>query len=117
MQAHVPLYRERAPHRALWHRYRAHLSERDYRMALYSSLLFFAASVVVSFYAINYANEVASNYVADIVLSNFPAFDVDGFFGYGTILLIAFVTLLLLSHPKRIPFSLYSLGTFYYIRS
>lgn len=84
---------------------------------LLSSILFFAASVVFSFYAINYANEVASNAVTDLILSNIPIFDVDGFFGYGTILLIAFMTLLVLAHPKRMPFTLNSIATFYFIRS
>lgn len=81
------------------------------------SSLFFLASVVASFYAINYANDVASNYVTDIFLSNTPALGVDGLFGYGTILLIAFIALLLFSHPKRIPFSLFAMGTFFFIRS
>ncbi len=103
--------------RELAHRYRSHFSRRDYQMAIAGSILFFLASVVVSFYAINYANDVASNYVTDIILSNVPAFDVDGLFGYGTILLIAFVTLVLLTHPKRAPFSLFSMGTFFFIRS
>jgi hypothetical protein len=116
MSESTPLYRGR-PHRELLRRYRTHFSEREFRRALVLSILFFAVSVVVSFYAINYANDVASNYVTDIVLSNTPAIDVDGLFGYGTILLIAFATLLVLSHPKRMPFTLFSLGTFYFIRS
>lgn len=111
------MYKHTAPHRELVRRYRSHFSQREFRGALYASVLFFAASVVVSFYAINYANEVASNYVTDIILSNIPAFDVDGLFAYGTILLIAFITLLVLSHPKRMPFTLFSMGTFFFIRS
>lgn len=98
-------------------RYKRYFSRRDFRSELYAALLFFVASVVVSFYAINYANDVASNYVTDIVLSNIPIFDVDGLFGYGTILLIAFIALLLLVHPRRMPFSLYAMGTFFFIRS
>lgn len=117
MEESKPLHRHKAPHRELLRRYRAHFAEREFRTALYSSLVFFAASVLVSFYAINYANEVASNAVTDIILSNIPAFDVDGLFGYGTILLIAFVALVLFTHPKRIPFSLNSMAAFYFIRS
>src|SRR5262249_40001859 len=81
------------------------------------SLLFFVASVIVAFYAINYANEVASSAVTDLILNNIPIFDVDGLFGFGTIFLIAFITLLVLVHPKRSPFVLFSLGTFFFIRS
>ncbi|MDR3570794.1 MAG: phosphatase PAP2-related protein [Candidatus Pacebacteria bacterium] len=117
MSTELPLYFEKSPRRALWTRYRGYFSQRAFRSELYTSMLYFAASVVVSFYAINYANQVASNYVTDIVLSNIPAFDVDGLFGYGTILLIAFIALLLLSHPRRMPFSLYAMGTFFLIRS
>jgi len=113
----TPLYRHKAPHRELLRRYRDHFSKREFRILIVLSLIYFFASVVVSFYAINYANEVASNAVTDIILSNTPAFDVDGLFGYGTILLIAFITLVLLSHPKRVPFSLFSMGTFFFIRS
>ncbi|HEV3244786.1 MAG TPA: phosphatase PAP2-related protein [Candidatus Paceibacterota bacterium] len=109
--------RRRSPHRELLHRYGTHFSQREYRTALFLSLVFFAASVVFSFFVINYANEIASNFVTDIILSNTPALGVDGLFAYGTILLIAFITLLLLSHPKRIPFSLNSMATFYFIRS
>jgi hypothetical protein len=98
-------------------RYRDAFSTRGFRAAALYSILFFAASTVVSFYAITYANAVASSYVTDIVLSNTPAFDVDGLFGYGTILLIVFITLLLLAYPKRIPFSLNAMAAFYIIRS
>lgn len=117
MERPASLHQNRAPHRELARRYRHYFSQRSYRTALFSSLMFFVASVAVSFYAINYANEVASSSVTDIFLSNIPAFDVDGLFGYGTIFLIAFITLLLWSHPKRLPFSLFSMGTFYFIRS
>jgi hypothetical protein len=98
-------------------RYRDAFSTRGFRTAALYSILFFAASTVVSFYAISYANYAAGSYVTDIVLSNTPALDVDGLFGYGTILLIAFVTLLLLAYPKRIPFSLNAMAVFYIIRS
>jgi hypothetical protein len=98
-------------------RYRDAFSTRGFRTAALYSILFFAASTVVSFYAINYANAVASSYVTDIVLSNIPAFDVDGLFGYGTILLIVFILLVLLAYPKRIPFSLNAMAAFYIIRS
>lgn len=98
-------------------RYRRYFTRADFNLAVAISLAWFAASVAVSFYAINYANEVASNAVTDIVLSNTPAFDVDSLFGYGTILLMAFIALVLLVHPKRMPFSFFSLGTFFFIRS
>lgn len=117
MERTVPLYKTMAPLRELLRRYRAYFTKRDFRRALYLSMIFFAASVVASFYAINYANDVASNYVTDIILSNTPAFDVDGLFGYGTIALIAFIVLLVFTHPRRMPFTLNSMAAFYFIRS
>ena len=117
MASETALYRHKAPHREIARRYREHFSRREFRVVFFLSLLYFAASVVVSFYAINYATESASNSVTDIILSNVRAFDVDALFAYGTLLLIAFMTRLLLVHPKRAPFSLFSIGTFYLIRS
>jgi len=117
MSAEVPLHRHSAPHRELARRYIAHYTKREYLLSMLLAGLYFAVSVVISFYAINYATEAASNSVTDIILSNIPAFDVDGFFAYGTLLLIAFITLLMLAHPKRVPFTLYTMGTFYIIRS
>jgi hypothetical protein len=117
MTSETSLHSHKAPHKELLRRYRNHYSQPKFRQAMFLSIIYFAISVVVSFYAINYATESASNSVTDIILSNIPAFDVDALFAYGTLLLIAFATLLVLTHPKRAPFTLYTLGTFYLIRS
>ena len=42
--------------------------------------------------------------------------NVDGLFVYGAIALIVFVGILCVTHPKRIPLTLYSLALFYFIR-
>lgn len=115
--ASTPLHRHPRPHRELVRRYRHYVSTRAFRTSAFASAAFFFASAVASFYAIQYATERASSPVTDIVLSNVPAYDVDGFFAIGTILLIVFITLLLFAHPKRLPFSLYTIGLFYFIRS
>lgn len=86
-------------------------------MSVLLSIVFFAGSVLASWFAIGYATERASNAVTDIVLSNIPAFDVDGVFLFGTLAFIAFVTLLLAAHPKRVPFTLHALTLFYLTRS
>ena len=117
MASETALYRHEAPLRELIRRYRENFSRREFRTAFFLSFLCFAASVVVSFYAINYATESASNSVTDIILSNIPAFDVDALFAYGTLLLVAFMTLLLLTNPKRAPFALFAMATFFVIRS
>lgn len=113
----VPLYRHPSPHREIVRRYRHYVAQQDFRVSVLLSILFFAASVVVSFYALSYATESASNSVTDIILSNTPAFDVDGLFVYGTLTFIAFIALLLAVHPKRIPFTLHTMTIFYLVRS
>jgi hypothetical protein len=98
-------------------RYHFHLSSRDYRVSAAFSAAAFIFSILVSYYAIGYATRTASNAVTDIVLSNIPIYNVDGVFVYGTLIFIAFVTLLCIYHPRRIPFILYSLSVFWFIRS
>jgi hypothetical protein len=98
-------------------RYREVFRRPDILISASLAALLFATSVIVSFFAIQYATESASNSVTDIILSNLPVYDVDGLFAYGTILLIAFVVCILLVYPKRIPFTLYTVGVFYVIRS
>lgn len=93
---------------------------RDDRVFLYSA--FFAAATFIlsafaNYYAGIYATESASNSVTDIILSNIPVYDVDGMFIYGSFFLMAFVLAVLFIHPKRIPFTLYSLALFISIRS
>lgn len=117
MDSEIALYRHKAPLRELVRRYREQFSRREFLGDFFLSLAYFSVGVVVSFYAINYATESASNSVTDIILSNVPAFDVDALFAYGTLLLITLMTLLLLTNPKRAPFSLFAIGTFYFIRS
>lgn len=106
-----------APHSELWRRYRHYAALQDYRLSVLFSILTFLASVVVSFFAIRFATERASNSVTDLILSNVPAVDLDGTFVFGTLFLIIFVFLVLFAHPKRIPFALHALALFYLIRA
>ena len=113
----LPLHRHSAPHRELARRYRRHLKKPEFALSVVLSFVSFLVSVfVVQPFVVDFATERASNSVTDIVLSNTPVFDVDGFFVYGMFLLIVFITLLCLAHPKRIPFTLYSLTLFVLIR-
>src|SRR5436309_1322174 len=111
------LHRHPRPLYELSRRYRHYAPQKEFRLSVAISTLFFFGSVVVSFFAIQYATEHAGNSVTDIVLSNIPVFDVDGLFVWGTVFLIAYSTLLLFAHPKRIPFALNSLGVFFLVRS
>ena len=115
--ADVPLHRSSSPHRELARRYRHYAALQEFRVSVLLSLVTFAASMVTVYYAIQYATERASNPVSDIVLSNIPVFDVDNLFIYGTFAVVAFVTLLLFAHPKRIPFTLHAIAIFYFLRA
>jgi hypothetical protein len=114
---HVPLHRHPAPHRELLRRYKEYWTTREFIESFSLAILFFLASIAASFFAIQYATTHASNSVTDIILSNIPVFDVDGWFVFGTLFLVLFSVLVVLAHPKRLPFTLNSLALFYFIRS
>lgn len=114
---HTALYRHPTPFRELTRRYRHHWGKPRFA---FSTLVAFASFLVSVFlvqpYVVDFATDRASNSVTDIVLSNIPIYHVDGFFVYGMFLLIAFIVLLCLLHPKRAPFALYALTLFVLIR-
>ncbi len=74
-------------------------------------------SLVVNFYAGVYATEKASNFVSDIILSNIRVFDVDTIFVWGPVVFWAYIAILCLKEPRRIPFVLKSIALFVLIRS
>lgn len=104
-------------HVRLWYRYRDGWSNRHMRFSAAMGLVAFALSVIASFWAIAYATARASNSVTDIILSNIPIFDVDGIMVAGTLLLIMVILLLFLNKPQRVPFGLFTLALFFFIRS
>lgn len=90
---------------------------KEFMQATVEALFMLFLSLVVNFYAGLYATERASNSVTDLILSNIPAYDLDGIFVWGAIALWIFVILLLIRDPKRIPFTLKSVALFVVIRS
>jgi membrane-associated phospholipid phosphatase len=110
------LARDKNPLREWLRRVRHAFSQKGFFPSFVLSMLFVAIGFGVNLFAIQYATLSVSNSVTDIVLSNVPIFDIDGLFVYGTFLLIASVVIVLISHPKRIPFALYALGLFWIIR-
>lgn len=98
-------------------RYRVCFSDTVFLADCAASIVALATSYVVMSFAITFATERASSAVTDLILSNTPAFDVDGLFVYGTILFMAFIALMCLVHPRRIPFTLYSIALFWLIRA
>lgn len=76
-----------------------------------------SASLVINFYAGNYATEKASAPVTDIILSNTNVHDFDWVFVYGAIAFWISIGIFLLHHPHRIPFVLSSVALFIIIRA
>lgn len=97
--------------------YLTYFRNKDFLSSLFLSIFIFAISLVVNFYAVQYATENASNPVTDVILSNIRAYDVDGIFIYGPLFLWVFVALISLAQPRRIPFILKNIGLFVLIRS
>ncbi len=98
-------------------RYKTHGKDPEFRLSVIIASAALLTSTVVNYYAGTYATEMASNSVTDVVLSNIRVFDVELIFVYGSGVLTFFIAMLLLAHPKRIPFTLYSLTLFILIRS
>ncbi len=103
-------------YREIIRRYKVYGSQPAVIGSIALSAFVFLCSIVFNFYAGVYATSRASNYVEDIVLSNVPVVDVGWIFIWGAVALVLCILLLLLTHPKRIPFVLHALSLFYGIR-
>lgn len=96
---------------------RVHFKDKDFFSLFVSGVLLLFLSLVINYIASIYATESASNSVTDIILSNTRAYDVDGIFVFGPMLMWTFVAFQCLREPKRIPFVLKSIAVFVCIRS
>ncbi len=115
--APVALFLHKKPHREWLRRLRHALVQERFVISVVGSIVFVIIGYCADLLAIQYATENVSNSVTDIILSNIPIFDLDRLFVYGTFLLAATIAIVLLAHPKRIPFGLYALGLFWIIRA
>jgi hypothetical protein len=97
--------------------YKTALRDQVFRRAFFTSILILAAALIVNFFAGIYALERASNSVTDIILDNIRVYDVDIAFVYGPLLMFVLLALFLIAEPRRIPFTLESIGLFVLIRS
>src|SRR3990167_7842580 len=98
-------------------RYRESWFDKHFRFSLPVSVVAFMGALFVNFWAIQQATNNASSSVTDLILSNIPVFEVDGFFVYGTFVVVAISVVMLLMHPKRVPFALHAVTLFILIRS
>jgi len=92
-------------------------SNKRYIISFISSFIFLSIAMIINFFAGTYATERASNPVTDIILSNIRVYDVDGFFIYGSFLLVIVIALVVLHRPNKIPFTIKSIALFIIIRS
>jgi len=92
-------------------------TNRRFCISLLGSFLLLSVSLVVNFYAGNYATESASSSVTDLILDHLPIYEVDEIFIYGAMLMWIFLTLALLFKPYRAPFTLYCVSLFVLIRA
>ena len=101
----------------IFSKYRFYWQRKDFRSAVFSSLLFFAVSMAFYHFAKMYADMRAGNYVSDILLDNLAVVQVDDFLNYGVELFSLFMIYCLITEPKRAPFTFKSLAIFILIRS
>lgn len=97
--------------------YKIHWKQRSFLFSLLTGFLFLAASLIINHLASTYADKMASAYVKDIILDNFPVMNVNFIVNDGVLIYIIFTFLYILSDPKRIPFVAKSFALFVLIRS
>jgi membrane-associated phospholipid phosphatase len=103
--------------RTLTERYRIAYASPGYLTSVIFSLFALLASLVASSFAVSFSTYHASAAVTDLILSNTPAYNVDGIYVYGALLFIFFIVILCVMFPMRLPFTLYSLALFFITRS
>jgi hypothetical protein len=97
--------------------YKSLFTNKSFLISLITSIIFLYISIVINFYAGNYATRSISNPVTDIILSNIRVFDLDSTFVYGSMIFIICIIVVFLHKPQRIPFTIKSLALFVITRS
>jgi hypothetical protein len=97
--------------------YKSLFTNKSFLISLIISIIFLYISIVINFYAGNYATRSISNPVTDIILSNIRVFDLDSTFIYGSMIFIICIVVVFLHKPQRIPFAIKSLALFVITRS
>jgi hypothetical protein len=101
----------------LTQRYNSIRSHKFFYIQLAIGVLFLSLSLFFNYYAQAFTATHASNSVTDIILDHLPAKNVDDVFLEGMLIFIAFVTLLALHKPSRIPFILKASALFIFTRA
>ncbi len=101
----------------LFKKYQIHFADKKLVWSSVMALLFLCGSLVVNYYAGQYANQNATNFVGDVILSNIPVFDVHSIFIDLSFVLFVAIVLVCLWEPKTMPFTVKSIALFILIRS
>lgn len=88
-----------------------------YLLSFIISALVLCGALYVNFWAIDQATADAGPRVADLILSNFRALEVDEFFVYGTFGILVLSILIVLARPRSIPFVVHGVTLFMIVRS
>lgn len=103
---------------SLWKtRYEVHIKDWGYIFSSISAFILLIISLIINFYAGEYATRYTSNPVTDIILSNIPVFNLDMLFVEGALVLILFISIVCIYYPQKIPFTLKTIALFTIIRS
>ena len=97
--------------------YRVAFRTPGYVVLMLISVIVLCGALYVNFWAIDQATEEAGPQIEDLILSNFPAVEVDGFFVYGTFTVIVLAALIIFARPRSIPFVVHGLTLFMVARS
>src|SRR5262245_64867556 len=92
--------------------YRNLFANRAYVRSLSQGAAFLASSLIAIVAAVSFATSNASNYVADLVLSNIGPYNMRFGFVYGTFAMFAITAALLAWRPNRLLFALKAVALF-----
>ncbi|MBP9757915.1 MAG: hypothetical protein KBD06_04910 [Candidatus Pacebacteria bacterium] len=113
----APTIRQWFDLRTIRNEYRAAFRTPGYIALLIISMIVLCGALYVNFWAIDQATAEAGPHVEDLILSNFPAIEVDGLFVYGTFAVLALTILIVLARPRSIPFIVHGVTLFMIVRS
>jgi hypothetical protein len=98
-------------------RWGSSFSDRDFTISCLVGFLLIGLSLIINYYAARYALHSASNFVADIILSNTKPVNVDIIFMWGPLIFWSIIAAVGLYEPRRIPLILKSVAVLVVIRS
>lgn len=97
--------------------FKIHFSDKNYLFSFLSGLILLGTSLVVQFFASNYATRVSSDPVTDLVLSNIRVYNVGGIFVWGSVILLVVGVFVCLKYINCLPFAMKSVALFTLARS